>query len=579
MIKTLMKSIREYRQPTLLASGLMVLEVVMEVLIPFFMAMLIDKGISQGDMSYVTKMGTILIGMACLSLLFGCLSGSAAATAATGFSTNLRHDIFSQIQRFSFANIDNFSSDSLVTRLTTDISNVLLAYQAIIRQAVRAICMVCFTLFLVYTISVKIGLMFTVVVPLLGGLLFYIAKKAHPYFMQALATYDQLNNVVQENLQGIRVVKSFVKEDVETDKFTTISLKICQAFTKGQKIVAYNMPTIQFFTYLCILVIAWIGAHLIVSNELTTGNFMSMFAYVMQILMNLMLLSVVFVQIIIARSSAERIVEVLQEEPDQRVAKQPVMTVADGAIRFNHVNFSYVKDQTKLCLIDANLTIASGETIGIVGGTGSSKTTLVQLIPRLYDATTGSVSIGGRDVGDYDIDVLRNEVAMVPQNNLLFSGTIKENLLWGNPKATEQELVHACQLAQADEFIQQLSKGYDTFIEEGGTNVSGGQRQRLCIARALLKKPKVLILDDSTSAVDTKTDGMIRRAFREEILATTKLIIAQRISSIQEADRIIVLEGGQVNGIGTHDELLASNQIYQEIYHTQIQGGGDFDEA
>lgn len=577
MIKTLAKSVREYKVDAIKASIFMVLEVVMEVLVPFFMASLIDLGISEGNMPYITKMGLVLIIMAALSLTFGTLSASCSATAATGFSANLRHDIFFSIQQFSFSNIDKFLPASLVTRLTTDITNTQLAFQAIIRLAVRSICMVAFSLYLAFATNAKVAMITVFAVPMLAAVLLFIIKTAHPWFLKALKTYDKLNDVVQENLFGVRVVKSFVREDLENKKFEGVSSKIYDYFTKGQKRVAYNMPAIQFFTYICMIFIAWFGANQIVSSTMTTGDLMSLFAYITQILVSLMMLSIVFVQIIIAKSSVERIVEVLNEQPEIRNPDQPVTHVKDGSIRFSNVDFSYVNSVDKLCLKGVNLEIASGETIGIIGGTGSSKTSLVQLIPRLYDATVGTVSVGGVDVRNYDIETLRAEVAMVPQNNILFSGTIRENLRWGNPDATDEEIRHACKLAQADEFIERFPDGYNTYIEEGGTNVSGGQRQRLCIARALIKKPKILILDDSTSAVDTKTDAMIRKAFREEIPSTTKLIIAQRVSSVQDADKIIVMDNGAIHAIGTHETLLGVNEIYSEVYHTQVKGG-DFDE-
>ncbi|GHU72631.1 ABC transporter [Clostridia bacterium] len=578
MIKTLAKSIRQYKKETLCASGFMVLEVVMEVLVPFFMASLIDFGIADGNMSYIAKLGTVLVLFSLMSLTFGALSGFFSSSAAAGFAANLRRDIFTSIQRFTFPNIDRFSSASLVTRLTTDVTNVLMAFQAIIRQAVRAIFMVAFALFMAFHTNSQVALVLAAAIPVLGAGLFFITIKAHPFFERALRTYDKLNNVVQENLQGIRVVKSYVRGEEEKSKFGGISNEVYTAFTGGQKRVAFNMPLIQFCTYACILLISWWSAHLIVQDTMTTGDLMSMFAYIMQVLMNLLLLSIVFVQIIIARSSAGRIVEVLNEAPSLRNPANPIAEVKDGSVEFAGVDFSYVDDENKLCLAGVNLSIKSGETIGILGGTGSSKTSFVQLIPRLYDVTKGAVLVGGVDVRQYNIETLRSEVSVVLQNNVLFSGTIKENLRWGNPNAADEQIRHACRLAQADGFIMEFPDGYDTHIEEGGTNVSGGQRQRLCIARALLKKPKILILDDSTSAVDTKTDAMIRRAFREEIPGTTKMIIAQRVSSVLDADRIIILENGRIHAVGTHDELYKTNEIYKEIYQAQMQGGGDFDE-
>lgn len=578
LIKTLSKSIRQYKKDTLLSSGFVFLEVIVEVLIPFHTASLIDLGINVGDMDYIIRMGIMLVVFALLSLLFGSLSGVYASGAASGYGANLRHDIFAAVQRFSFSNINRFSSASLVTRLTTDCTNVLLAYQAIIRQGVRAISMVLFSLAMAFRTNTQVTRIFLVIAPLLAIGLLFIAIKAHPFFANALKTYDRLNNIVQENLQGIRVVKSFVREAEETNKFNNVSGDIYTYFTKGQRRVSFNMPLIQLSCYTGILLVSWLSAQQIVSDNMTTGDLMSMFAYVMQILMNLMLLSAVFVQIIIAGSSATRIVEVLNETPEIQNPKNPLTKVEDGSIVFKNVNFSYIGDKNKLCLMGANFRIASGETIGIIGGTGSSKTSLVQLIPRLYDTTEGCVLLGGEDVRAYDTETLRNEVAVVLQTNVLFTGTIRENILWGNPVATDEEIHHAASLACAHEFIESFPDGYDTMIEEGGTNVSGGQRQRICIARTLLKKPKVLILDDSTSAVDTKTDAMIRKAFREEIPGTTKLIIAQRISSVLDADRIIVMDGGKINAIGTHDKLLATNIIYREVYNTQMLGGGDFDE-
>ena len=577
MIKKLAKSIRQYKKASILSPIFMVLEVLMEVLIPFLMADLVDIGIDGGNMGYVVKMSTVLFTAALLSLGFGVLSGNFSAIASAGFAGNLRHDIYASVQRFSFSNTDKFSSASLITRLTTDVTNVQNAYQMIIRQAVRAPVMMILALSMSFSVNAQISLIFLAIIPILGVGLFYLYTSVHPTFKRAFKKYDRLNGLVQENLHGIRVVKSYVREETENGKFKVISNDIYADFMKAQKKVVLNAPLMQLCVNACMLLVAWVGAKLIVGGSMSTGELMSVIAYVMQILMSLNLLSLVFVMIMISRASAERIVEVLEEEADLKNPEHPIQMVKDGGIVFKNVNFSYVNDTDKLCLKDVNLTILAGETVGIIGGTGSSKTSLIQLIPRLYEVTTGSVTIGGENVKNYDIPSLRNEVAVVLQKNLLFSGTIKENLRWGNADADDAELRRVCRLAQADGFIQEFPKGYDTYIEQGGTNVSGGQKQRLCIARALLKKPKILILDDSTSAVDTKTDAFIRKAFREEIPNTTKLIIAQRISSVQDADKIVVLDGGSINAVGTHSELLASNRIYQEVYHSQIQGGGDFD--
>ena len=573
MIKKLLCSVREFKRDSLLSPLFITFEVIMEVIIPVLMANLIDKGIDAGNMSFILKMGLALVISAMISLAFGALAGKHAAIGSAGFARNLRHDMYYNVQNFSFSNIDKFSTASIVTRLTTDVSNVQNAYQMIIRMAVRAPIMLIFAMTMAFSVNSKLSLIFLGCVPILGIGLYLIIRKAHPIFERVFKTYDKLNNVVQENLHGIRVVKSYVREDFEEKKFEAISEDIYKDFTKAEKTIAYNMPLMQLCMYSCMLLISWIGARLIVGSEMTTGQLMSFITYVMQILMSLMMLSMVFVTIIISKASAERIVEILEEESDIKNCENPVRVVKDGAIAFNNVSFSYGNREDKLSLKKVNLEIKSGETIGILGGTGASKTTLVQLIPRLYDVTSGTLTVGGVDVKKYDIETLRNEVAMVLQKNVLFSGTIKENLRWGNEKATEEELKRACCLAQADEFIETFPEKYDTYIEQGGTNVSGGQKQRLCIARALLKKPKILILDDSTSAVDTKTDALIRRAFNEEIPDTTKIIIAQRISSVEEADKIIVMEGGEINGIGTHGELLKNNPIYKEVYISQMKGG------
>jgi len=578
MLKKFAKSIRQYRRDSLLSPVFMVLEVLMEVLIPFFMANIIDIGIANSNMNYIIKMSILLIIFALMSLIFGSLSAFFSANAAGGFAANLRHDVFVKIQGFSFSNIDKFSSASLITRLTTDVTNIQLAYQAIIRQAVRAVVMITSALILSFRINAQISLIFLCIAPFLGFGLFFIILNVHPVFVRAFKAYDKLNNIVQENLHGIRVVKSYVREDTEKKKFMAVSDEIYQDFTKAQKRVAFNMPILQFCIYACMILTSWIGAKLISSGSMSTGGLMSILTYTMQILMSLMLLSIVFVMIIISRTSAKRVFEVLSEEPDIKSPDKPVMAVKDGSISVKSADFSYVNDADKLCLSGINLDISPGETIGIVGGTGSGKTSLVMLIPRLYDVTCGAVFVGGRDVREYDIETLRSEVAVVPQNNILFSGTIKENLRWGNEHASDEELSHACRLAQADSFIEAFPDGYDTYIEQGGTNVSGGQRQRLCIARALLKQPKILILDDSTSAVDTKTDAMIRKAFKEEIADTTKIIIAQRVLSVMDADKIVVMDNGGVSAVGSHEELLKTSRIYSEVYQSQIHGGGDFDE-
>lgn len=569
MIKQLAGCIRQYKKDTIRTPIFMTMEVIMEILIPFVMAKLIDQGINKGNMSEICRLGLLLIAFAGIALLFGALSGNSAAKAMAGFAGNLRHDMYYQVQDFSFYNIDKFSTASIITRLTTDVNNVQMAFMMIIRIAVRAPVMLILSLIMVFSISARLALIFLIVVPILGGGLCYIAAKVFPIFQRVFKTYDRLNKAVQENLRGIRVVKSYVREEHEKKKFENISYDIYRDFSKAEKTIALNSPMMQISMYICILLISWFGAKMIVADDLTTGQLVSLLSYSMQILMSLMMVSMVFVMILISRTSAERITELLGEQADLYNKDNPVCHMDSADVVFEGVSFSYTKNKKKLCLSNIDLKIKSGETVGIIGGTGSSKSSLVQLIPRLYDATEGSVRIGGVDVRDYDIHTLRNEVAMVLQKNVLFSGTIKENLRWGCEDASEEEMIRVCKLAQADEFIRTLPEQYDTYIEQGGSNVSGGQKQRLCIARALLKKPKILILDDSTSAVDTKTDSLIRKAFQEEIPDTTKFIIAQRISSIENADKIIVMEGGGINAVGTHEQLLQSNPIYQEVYSSQ----------
>ena len=575
MIKRLLKSVREFKKDALLTPFFVVLEVVMEVIIPLVMALLIDKGIDGQDMAAIWKYGIILVLCAMLALVFGAAAGTFAARASTGFARNLRHDMYYNVQNFSFSNIDKFSTGSIVTRLTTDVTNVQNAFQMCTRIAVRCPVMLVFALFMAMKINSRMALVFLAVLPILAIGMGILMKVVGPVFERAFKIYDRMNTVVQENVRGIRVVKTYVREDHETEKFEGVSGMLYRTFSKAQKTMAGVMPLMQFCMYACMLLISWFGARLIVGGSMTTGELTSMFSYAMQILMSLMMVATVFVMITMAKASAERVAEILDEQPDLHNPANPIHEVKDGAIEFDDVSFSYKGDERKLALKNVSLHIKAGQTVGILGGTGSAKSTLVQLIPRLYDTTHGTVKVGGVDVRDYDIEALRDQVAMVLQKNVLFSGTIKENLRWGDENASDEELERVCRLAQADEFIQQMPDKYDTHIEQGGSNVSGGQKQRLCIARALLKKPKILILDDSTSAVDTKTDALIRKAFAEEIPDTTKIIIAQRVSSVQDADQIVILDGGTVQAVGTHDELLAANTIYQEIYNQQNRKGGE----
>ncbi len=575
MIKKLAAYIGEFKKDTVLSPVSVTLEVILEVLLPVLMASVIDNGVEAGNMGYVIKMGTVMLVVAMLSLLAGTMSGVFAARASMGFGRNLRKAMYDNIQDFAFRNIDHFSTAGLVTRMTTDVTNVQNAFQMLIRMFVRAPIMMISALFMCVSISPRLSMIFLAALVFLGCVVGFIVTRAFPVFNEMFKGYDRLNASVQENLTGIRVVKAYVREDYENKKFCDATKNLKDLNVHAEKLVVMNQPVMQFTVYSCILLISWLGAKLIVlDGTMTTGQLMSLFTYTTQILMSLMMISMVFVMVTMARSSAERIVEVLNEKSSLRNPDSPVYEVKDGAVQFDHVSFSYSDDEDKCVLQDVNFDIRPGETIGIIGGTGSSKSTLVQLIPRLYDVLGGTVRVGGRDVREYDIETLRNEVSMVLQKNVLFSGTILENLRWGNKEATEEECRHACKLAQAHEFIEKMPEGYHTYIEQGGTNVSGGQKQRLCIARALLKKPKILILDDSTSAVDTKTDSLIRKAFAEEIPDTTKLIITQRISSVQDSDRILVLDQGQIAGFGTHEELMQNNEIYRDIYELQQKGAG-----
>ncbi len=573
MIKKLAKCINGYKKETILTPIFVGIECAFDVIIPFLMAYLIDNGINKGDSKSIIWIGILLIICSFIAIYTGVKSGDYSAKATAGFAKNLRKKIYYNVQDFSFSNIDKFSTSSIITRHTTDINNVQMSFQMIIRMAVRAPLMIIFSLIMTFVINMKLALIFLLAVPLLGFGLYFIAVTAHPIFEHAISIYDKLNNTVQENVRGIRVVKSFVTEDKEIEKFKKTSELIYKEFSRAERIVALNSPLMQFTVATIIVLISWFGGKEIATSNLTTGEFTSLISYTLQILMSLMMLSMVLVTIMISRASGERIVELLDEKSNLTNKENPIKEVKDGSIIFKDVNFSYVGDENKLCLKDINLNIKSGETVGIIGGTGSSKSTLVQLIPRLYDVTSGQIKIAGIDVRDYDIKSLRNQVAMVLQKNELFSGTIKENLRWGKEDATDEDIKNACKLAQADEFIRRFPDGYDTYIEQGGTNVSGGQKQRLCIARALLKNPKILILDDSTSAVDTKTDKLIRKAFKEDIPNITKIIIAQRISSVEDADKIIVLDNGMINAIGTHEELVNSCDIYKDVYYSQMKGG------
>ena len=578
MLKTLGAHIREFKKDSILTPVFMIGEVIMETIIPLLMASIIDDGVQAGNMNHIYLIGVLMIVTALFSLTFGILGGQFGSRASAGYARNLRKAMYENIQTFSFSNIDKFSTSGLVTRLTTDVTNMQNAYQMILRMCMRAPASLICAMAMSFIISPRLASIYLVAVLVLGCVLALIVTQATKHFTQAFPKYDALNESVQENVSAIRVVKAYVREDYEVEKFKTASNNIYKIFCKAEGIVVWNGPVMNLTVYTCILLISWIGAHMIVQESLTTGQLMSMLTYCMNILMSLMMLSMIFVMITMSVASARRICEVLEEKADLTNPQEPVREVKDGSIRFDNVSFSYKKDARESVLKDVNLEIKSGETIGIIGGTGSAKSSLVNLISRLYDVTEGKLLVGGVDVKDYDCEELRNQVAVVLQNNVLFSGTILENLRWGDKEATEEECRHACELACADEFIQKMPDGYNTYIEQGGTNVSGGQKQRLCIARALLKKPKILILDDSTSAVDTATDARIRKAFAESIPGTTKLIIAQRISSVEQADKIIVMNDGQVMGFAPHEELLETNEIYREVYDAQMSGSGDFDE-
>ncbi len=578
MIRMILKEVKEYRNASLATPLFMILEVMMEMIVPFLMASIIDNGVEVGDIGHIYRVGGLMIAAAAVGLLAGMAGGRFGARASAGLAKNLREAMFDHIQTFSFSNIDKFSTAGLVTRLTTDVTNIQNAYQMILRMFTRAPASLICAMAMAFFINARLALVYLAAVLILGTILVFIMLHATKYFQQAFPKYDDLNASVQENVSAIRVVKAYVREGQETSKFYKASENIYRIFVKAECNLVYNAPLMMMTVYTCILLISWLGAKMIVGSAMTTGELMSMLTYCMNILHSLMMMSMVFVMVSMSSASAKRIAEVLREKSDLENPAEPVTEVADGSIEFSDVEFSYKTDSAEPVLKDINLKIHSGETIGIIGGTGSAKTSLVNLISRLYDVTAGEIKVGGINVKDYDMEVLRDQVAVVLQKNVLFSGSILDNLRWGNPEATDEECMEACRLACADEFIRRFPDGYHTHIEQGGNNVSGGQKQRLCIARALLKKPKVLILDDSTSAVDTATDAKIRRTFREEIPGTTKLIIAQRISSVRDSDRIIVMDEGRINGFGTHEELLAGNEIYREVYESQTGGGGDFDE-
>ena len=578
MIKTLMRQVKEFKRDSILTPLCMILEVIMETAIPFLMASIIDEGVTKGNLRHIYVVGSWMVAAAAVGLAAGMVGGRFGARASTGFARNLRESMFRNIQNYSFSNIDKFSTAGLVTRLTTDVTNLQNAYQMILRMFTRAPASLLCAMIMAFRINGRLASIYLAAVILLGGALFLIMSRATKYFQQAFPKYDDMNASVQENVSAIRVVKAYVREEHEISKFKKTSYNIYKIFFKAECNLVFNAPLMQVTVYTCVLLISWLGAKMIVVDALTTGELMSLLAYCMNILMSLMMLSMVFVMITMSAASARRISEVLNETSDLHNPEEPDYEVTDGSIEFSHVDFAYGQESKESVLKDINLKIHSGETIGIIGGTGSAKTSLINLISRLYDVTGGEILVGGKDVRSYDMETLRNEVSVVLQKNVLFSGTILENLRWGDKYATQEECERACRLACADEFIEKMPDKYETYIEQGGSNVSGGQKQRLCIARALLKKPKILIMDDSTSAVDTSTDAKIRKAFAEEIPDTTKIIIAQRISSVQQADRIIVMEEGRISGFGTHEELLESNEIYREVYESQTRGGGDFDE-